>query len=46
MVNMDPHIYTVYSLNLVGQNAVKSSKSVAIFFDFIANQYNLFSQTI
>ena len=46
MVNMDQHIYTVYSLNLVGQNAVKSSTSVAILFDFIPNQYNLFSQTI
>ena len=28
------------------QNAVKSSTSVAIFFAFIPNQYNLFSQTI
>ena len=46
MVNMDQHIYTVYSLNLVGKNAVKSSTSVAILFDFIPNQYNLFSQTI
>ena len=43
---MDSHIYTAYSLNLVGQNAVKSSTSVAIFFAFIPNQYHLFSQTI
>ena len=45
IVNMDPHICAVHSLNLVGKNAVESSTIVAILFAFIPNKYNLFIQT-
>ena len=37
-------VYSVYSLNLVGQNAVESSTIVVILFAFIPNKYNLLSK--
>ena len=42
---MDPNIWAVHSLNMVGKNAVESSTIVAILFAFIPNKYNLVIQT-